>query len=563
MINGSYHFQLVITFETLSISKSKNLIKLGHEFLQKLTSSDQNWKTNFFVSENHLGFYWNCPYGTVYYENKNCEISDLIENIFSHFKFNITENWPSQIISICCKDLGNWITHCLKKLPILRDSYFDTGIPLNSWSGIKVNDINELELCQNSLIDQNFYSCYNCKIEIGIYPLDFELNLNTLINRNILSQEIKIFFLEDKNQIILCSDEIMNMPDEFLNTAFAVHQDLEFIESKKFSICINSRSDVKNFAITFGKMLYSRFQDLNLLYQLDLKKDLQDFDHNLKDLEFYPQLGTMNDKKNRVMDFIKEFFPTDQLLNQAGKFLYNDRATNIVQEFPELTGIASKIYLHFDEIGIILESALWPINYSDNRNPDSLHKTGLLLGFLDRLDSLSQFAKLNLLPVGSKDPLNIRRITYGAIRLGFYLKLDFNWIKILKSANSDVFNEYFMTRIIKYLSTDPILVRAILNGDSPIWTGEERLNQILEVDFNKIANTFKRLSKFIDFSNNDKHEILDIQSVVKISDEAQDFLNNTYIENPEKKEENIKQLNLYYAKLKTFINFLEIKNVKY
>ena len=120
-----------------------------------------------------------------------------------------------------------------------------------------------------------------------------------------------------------------------------------------------------------------------------------------------------------------------------------------------------------------------------------------------------------------------------------------------------------MTRIIKYLSTDPILVRAILNGDSPIWTGEERLNQILEVDFNKIANTFKRLSKFIDFSNNDKHEILDIQSVVKISDEAQDFLNNTYIENPEKKEENIKQLNLYYAKLKTFINFLEIKNVKY
>ena len=47
MINGSYHFQLAITFETLSISKSKNLIKLGHEFLQKLTSSDQNWKTNF------------------------------------------------------------------------------------------------------------------------------------------------------------------------------------------------------------------------------------------------------------------------------------------------------------------------------------------------------------------------------------------------------------------------------------------------------------------------------------------------------------------------------------
>lgn len=533
---GIYNFELVIVFETLSIKKCKNLITLALNFIKQFPSEVN---IRFFVSENHIGFYGN-------FEQEH-KLNNILIDLFSFFKFNANEIWPSQILQIVILHNGEKIQK-LNKPKYLEDYCRDSEILVDSYTGCSVKTSSQLELYENF---PHFFTSEQQKLYIIIKPT----NLYTY--DIIYNNKIQILFNNHNLELILIDKDTYMLPDKFLDFALKEHQSLEVIDEKKYYLWIPKAINLKDFILTFGLMLYSRCQDLALLYE-NYNKNFSNLENKLHILEFYPGLGNMHNKKMRIIEMSKKFFPENHSLHIAATYLYNDLATKIVQEFPELEGIASQVYLaDMPEIGAIIVDSLWPFNYSDERDPSTLHPVGLLLGFIKRLDSLIQFASLNLLPNGSRDPLNIRRLTYAIIRIGFSLKPSFDLFAAL--LNSSNLKDYLYKRIIKYLNNDIILVSAVLQADTSIWTAEDRLAALLKVNYNKIANSFKRMERFVDKDTPCSSAYIQIDEVVALSDKIQEFIDNTYIENLDRKEENIKRLNMLYAKLKIFINFYQVK----
>lgn len=533
---GIYNFELVIVFETLSIKKCKNLITLALNFSKQFPSETN---IRFFVSENHIGFYGNFK--------DEYQLNNILIDLFKVFKFNTIEIWPSQILQIIALYNGKKIKE-LNKLKCLEDYCNDNKIFIDSYSGYSVKTANQLKLYENF---PYFFIPKQQKLYITIKP-------NNLYTCNIIyTNKIQILFDDQALELILIDKNTYMLPNKFLDFALKEHQSLEVISEKKYYLWIPKMMNLKDFVLTLGLMIHSHCQDLALLCE-NYDKNFSNLENKLHMIEFYPGLGNMYNKKMRILQMSKKFFPENHLLHIATNYLYNDLTTKIVQEFPELEGIASQVYLaNMPEIGTIIADSLWPLNYSDERNPSTLHPTGLLLGFIKRLDSLIQFASLNLLPNGSRDPLNIRRLTYAIIRIGFFLKPSFDLVTTLFNLNN--LKEYLNKRIINYLNSDAVLVSAILQANTSIWTAEERLAALLKVNYNKIANSFKRMEKFINKDICCSSTVFHIEEVVAISDEIQEFIDNTYIENPDRKEENIKRLNMLYAKLKTFVNFYKVK----
>ena len=95
-----------------------------------------------------------------------------------------------------------------------------------------------------------------------------------------------------------------------------------------------------------------------------------------------------------------------------------DLITGVVREFPELQGIMGKYYATHDkedsEVAAALEEQYLPKNYGD-RVPQT--DTGAILSLADRIDNISSFFSIGLVPTGSEDPFALRRQAMGIISI--------------------------------------------------------------------------------------------------------------------------------------------------
>ncbi len=176
----------------------------------------------------------------------------------------------------------------------------------------------------------------------------------------------------------------------------------------------NARSGIK-------KTLDARLEDLRFFLNEDNKIGLDRLREKLKSFPFYPKLGTMLDKANRIKTLCEKY--NDEAIQQATYYCKADIATQTAQEFPEATGGIGRHLFPLENKELdqkqgsriirAIETHYQPIGAKDNLPS----KEGQLLGLADRADTLVGFFSINELPTGSKDPFALRRAAIGMIRI--------------------------------------------------------------------------------------------------------------------------------------------------
>lgn len=231
---------------------------------------------------------------------------------------------------------------------------------------------------------------------------------------------------------VLCSfqRDYLELPKELLITVMKDHQKYFAIEDDEnklinFFIIISNTKEENAETVTIGaeRVIKARFEDARFYFEEDRKRLLFDRIEELKKVTFHDKLGSLYDKTKRVAS-IAEFLANKLIpsekdkLGSAAWLSKTDLITGIVREFPELQGIMGKYYAINDGEDTEIAEALGE-QYLPPHSGGTLPKTesGALLSIADRIDNLSAFFAIGLIPTGSEDPFALRRQALGIISI--------------------------------------------------------------------------------------------------------------------------------------------------
>ncbi len=231
---------------------------------------------------------------------------------------------------------------------------------------------------------------------------------------------------------VLCSfkAEYLKLPKELLSTVMKDHQKYFGVEDSNanllnhFVVISNTIAEnAETIRIGAERVITARFDDAKFYYHEDTAKSLQARVESLKDVTFHDQLGSLHEKTERIMAiaaFLSEKISPhlkDKVL-RAARLSKADLITGVIREFPELQGIMGKYYATHDtedsEVAAAIEEQYLPKNYGD-RVPQT--DIGAIVSLADRIDNISSFFSVGLVPTGSEDPFALRRQAMGIISI--------------------------------------------------------------------------------------------------------------------------------------------------
>ncbi|MCP3042876.1 glycine--tRNA ligase subunit beta [Xanthomonas euvesicatoria] len=196
---------------------------------------------------------------------------------------------------------------------------------------------------------------------------------------------------------------------------------------------IHSR-DVAEVAKGYERVIRPRFADAKFFFDEDLKQGLQAMGEGLSSVTYQAKLGSVADKVARVAALAEAIAPqvgADPVqARRAAELAKNDLQSRMVNEFPELQGIAGRHYAKAagepSEISLAIDEAYQPRFAGDDI---ALSPLGKVLAIAERLDTLAGGFAAGLKPTGNKDPFALRRNALGLARTviesGF--DLDIRW----------------------------------------------------------------------------------------------------------------------------------------
>ena len=242
-------------------------------------------------------------------------------------------------------------------------------------------------------------------------------------------------------RLLVCPypEKFLSLPKELLKLVMAQKQRYFLISNTSgevlpyFVVVSNLVGERTDLVIKGNqRVVVPRLEDGAFFIEQDNKKGLEFYATKLDRVQFVRGLGSLLDKQQRVTKLLAqlplEVSQKQQALQKICPFLKADLLTLLVQEFPELQGLAGKYYAQ-EQFGLATADLLNE-QYLPRFAGDSLPQSelGIALSFCDRLDSLVGFARLGNLPK-SNDPFALRRSAIGLLRLVFETplcsKLDF------------------------------------------------------------------------------------------------------------------------------------------
>jgi len=182
----------------------------------------------------------------------------------------------------------------------------------------------------------------------------------------------------------------------------------------------------------YERVIRPRFADAKFFFDEDLKQGLAAMGAGLKAVTYQAKLGSVADKVERVAALTETIAaqvgvdPTQA--KRAAMLAKNDLQSRMVNEFPELQGIAGRYYAQrageSAEVALAIDEAYRPRFAADDIAASPL---GKLLAIAERLDTLAGGFAAGLKPTGNKDPFALRRNALGLARTiiesGFELDL--------------------------------------------------------------------------------------------------------------------------------------------
>jgi glycyl-tRNA synthetase beta chain len=179
----------------------------------------------------------------------------------------------------------------------------------------------------------------------------------------------------------------------------------------------------------YERVIRPRFADAKFFYDEDLKQGLSAMNAGLASVTYQAKLGSVADKADRVAKLaegIASQIGVDPVLaHRAALLAKADLQSRMVNEFPELQGIAGRYYAKHDaalddlnaddrqSLANAIDEAYQPRFAGDDIALSPLGKT---LAIAERLDTLVGGFGAGLKPTGNKDPFALRRNALGLAR---------------------------------------------------------------------------------------------------------------------------------------------------
>lgn len=181
------------------------------------------------------------------------------------------------------------------------------------------------------------------------------------------------------------------------------------------------------------RVLRARLEDALFFFNGDRQTSLEERAKGLDGIIFQAKLGTMLEKKNRMVKLVnliaEQVVPAciDDV-SRAALLCKADLLSDMVGEFPSLQGVMGAAYAaadnESDEVVLAIKEHYMP-KRSGAAVPSS--DAGAILALADRIDSLSGCFGIGLVPTGTADPFALRRITLAILHIvedkGYQLSL--------------------------------------------------------------------------------------------------------------------------------------------
>ena len=354
------------------------------------------------------------------------------------------------------------------------------------------------------------------------------------INENLKLIDEVVNIVESPN-ILLCNfnNNFLSVPKEILTLTMETHQKYfpTFDNNNEITnefLIVSNKKDLKGFIKNGNeRVVNARLSDAEFFWNKDKSQNLVKKVSELKSMNFFKGLGTYFEKVQRMRKLggmiSDELLISKEKVELSASICKTDLTSDLVGEFPELQGIMGGYFSEhqgFDrDISLAITEQYLPMGLNSNvpKKPFSI-----ALSITDKIDSLVGFFGINEKPTSSKDPLALRRIALGIIRViienkknlkindllifssrlyenqGFSLENEYLQ-KELYDFFKDRFKYYLKEKDIRHDIIDATLSSFSLNELYSSFEKAKCLNKVINKSIGKsITSSYKRASNIFD-----------------------------------------------------------------
>jgi glycyl-tRNA synthetase beta chain len=212
----------------------------------------------------------------------------------------------------------------------------------------------------------------------------------------------------------------------------------------------------------YERVIRPRFADAKFFFDEDLKQGLASMNEGLKTVTYQAKLGSVHDKVQRVAALAEsiaaEVGVDPKLARRAAELAKADLQSRMVNEFPELQGIAGRNYAmtdaslndYSDEDRAVVAHAIDDAYMPRFAADDVAYSTfGQILAIAERLDTLAGGFAAGLKPTGNKDPFALRRNALGLARTLIEGGIDFDLNRFLMDSIAQIPDDAFVDVVFK------------------------------------------------------------------------------------------------------------------
>ncbi len=388
--------------------------------------------------------------------------------------------------------------------------------------------------------------------------------------------------LVDSPNVLLCNfdKKFLSVPKEILTLTMETHQkyfptfDDKNEITNQFLIVANRKDHKGLIKIGNERVVEARLSDAEFFWNKDKAQNLVKKVSNLKSMNFFKGLGNYFDKVQRMRKLggmiSDELLISKEKVELSASISKTDLTSELVGEFPELQGLMGgyfSTYQGFDkDISLALTEQYLPIGLNSRvpKKPFSV-----ALSITDKIDTIVGFFGINEKPTSSKDPLALRRIALGIIRIlienkknlkindlliyssslfqdqGYRLE-NINLQKELNEFLKDRFKYYLKEKEIRYDITEAIISSFSLNK---IFSSYEKARCLQKIINNQIGlditSSFKRASNILE--NEMKNNKIEIDNTTDPGIFKSDFEKNLY--------KKVNEIQKYYSTINNDENY--------
>lgn len=294
--------------------------------------------------------------------------------------------------------------------------------------------INEPKEYKNALLSQYVMVDYEerkSKILDQIHSLEKEKNWVIPVDEDLLEE---VTNLVEYPTVLYGSfaEDYLQLPEEVLITTMKEHQRYFPVKDKNgnllnYFITVRNGDErhIENVRRGNEKVIRARLQDAVFFYEEDKKLSIQAALEKLQKVVYHDEIGTYKEKLQRIKSLSKYILQQLRLPEdvqedtlRAAEICKFDLVTQMVDEFPELQGIMGEEYAVIQGEKKIVAQAInehyMPKN-ADGELPVS--EPGAIVSIADKLDTISSFFAIGLIPSGSQDPYSLRRQATGVVQI--------------------------------------------------------------------------------------------------------------------------------------------------